>query len=137
MEEVWLGPPAAFRSAGGRAGQHEAARLQTPGDLLSRRLGLQQARVLPAEDHDDADVVIESGEVDGHPAPFLGKRVVGFEAEEAGGGLQGAGLGGQVQRRGTWGGRAMPSGVRAPTGLENRGADAQPQSSAVWVHASR
>lgn len=112
--------------------------MQTLDDLLGCRLGFQQARVLPAEDHDDADVVIERGEVDGHPAPLLGKHVVGFEAEEAGGGLQGAGLCGQVQRRRTWDGRAMPSGVRAPAGLGTGRADAQPQGSAVCgTQASR
>lgn len=107
------------------------ARLQRLGDLLGRRLGFQQARVLPAEDHDDADVVVEGGEVDGHPAPLLGQRVVGLEAEEAGGGLQGAGLRGQVQRRRTWDGRALPSGARTPAGPGSGRAGARPRSSAV------
>lgn len=147
VEEVQLIPPASLRPAGGANQQHgvhvckgavTGARLQRHDDLLGRGLGFQQAWVLPAEDHDDADVVVEGGEVDGHPAPLLGQRVVGLEAEEAGGGLQGAGLRGQVQRRRTWDRRALPLGVRAPAGPGTGHAGARPQSSAACrTQASR
>lgn len=67
---------------------------------LSCGLGLQQAGVLPAERNEDADVVVEGSEVDGHPASLLGEHVISFEAQQTDGRFQGASLGGQVQ--GCW-----------------------------------
>lgn len=65
----------------GKLWEQKSIFLQMLNNLLSCCLSFQQTRIFPTENDDDADIVIESGKVNGHPAFFFRKRVISFETK--------------------------------------------------------